>query len=266
MKSISEKIEPKASTSLCYRSPREKRWKLSKVPRRVSKSTNDIGDSFKGSTVTKKRAYKPSNRYSNKDTFLENLVNNISDRRNNSVTGSLCVSCAQNFATWRKDESNKKKGGNEISYKDEKGDKQHAFLKMIASCHSAERTCIKGEIAEVDAKILHLTGPSPRSCYIRQNLTELITYEHYRGRECRIKTISNETKHIALAKSHYSAVFSEEKVKRTNSAGRLHPEFVYDIVTQDMQRMHFRPTQLKDSHSILSCLENYLNIKREIRF
>ncbi|KAL0125719.1 hypothetical protein PUN28_004641 [Cardiocondyla obscurior] len=33
---------------------------------------------------------------------------------------------------------------------------------MMASCHKAKESCVKREIAEVDAKILHLTGPSPR--------------------------------------------------------------------------------------------------------
>ncbi|KAG5317535.1 LRC27 protein, partial [Pseudoatta argentina] len=60
---VKQEIEPKASTILCYRSPCEKRRKLSKIPRRISKSTDDIDDSFKGSAVRKKsKAYKPSNR------------------------------------------------------------------------------------------------------------------------------------------------------------------------------------------------------------
>lgn len=243
---------------MCYRSPREKRWKLSKVPQRIkSKSTNDIGGSFKGSAIRKKgRAYKPSNRYSNThNAFLENLVNSIDDTRNNSAAGSLCASCARNFAVRCKDESNK--NNVDISNQDEKCNK-YVFLKMIASCHDVKKTCIKGEIAEVDAKILHLTGP--RSCYIRQNITELITYKHYREKECRIKAISNETKHIALAKSRYSARFSEEKMKCRNVK---HPELIFDIVTKDMRRMQLRPMQLKDSHSMLSCLENYLNIKKK---
>ncbi|XP_028045310.1 leucine-rich repeat protein SHOC-2 isoform X2 [Monomorium pharaonis] len=256
---VEQKIEPKASTILCYRSPREKQWKLSKVPRRLSKSTNDIGSSFKNSAIKKKsRTYKPSNRYSNmdNDTFLENLVNSISDTHNNSAAGSLCASCARNFAIRCKDANNKK---NESNNQDEKCNKQHEFLKMIALCQDIKRTYIKEEIAEVDAKILHLTGPSPRSCYIRQNVTELITYKHYREKECRIKPIANETKHIALIKSHHSTVFNEEKMKCRNVE---HSELVFDIVTKDMRRMQLRPMQLKDSRSMLSCLENYLDIKK----
>lgn len=251
---------------MCYRSPHEKRWKLSKVSQRISKSTNDIGGSFKGSAIRKKcRDYKPSNRYSNtqNDAFLENLVNSIGDTRNNSAVGSLCASCARNFAAIRsKDKSSKKENENtdEENYnQDERCDKQHAFLKMITSCRDVKRACIREEIVDVDAKILHLTGPSPRSCYIRQNVTELITYKHYREKECRIQTISNETKHIALAKSHYSAMFSEEKMKCRNVE---HPELIFDIITKDMQRMQLKPMQLKDSSSMLSCLENYLDLKK----
>jgi len=196
------------------------------------------------------------------DVFLTNLVNSISNTRNNSAAGSLCASCVRNFAAIQcKNESNKKQkeNNNEINYNQNEKCKQYEFLKMITSCHDIKRTCIREEIAEVDAKILHLIGPSPRSCYIRQNITELITYKHYREKECRIKTISNETKHIALAKSCRSTVFNKEKMKCRNIE---HPELVFDIVTKDMRRMHLRPMQLKDSSSILSCLENYLDIKK----
>lgn len=246
---------------MCYRSPRERRWKLSKAPRRVSKSTNDIGGSFKGPAVAKKRVYKPSNRYSDPrdNAFLKDVANNISGTPNNSAAGSLCVSCFAGTRGVRDDETNKKQNDDEISRKAEECDRQGAFLKMIASCRGVEGTCVKGEIAEVDAKILHLTGPSPRTRYIRQNLTELITYKHYRGKECRIRAISNETRHIALAKSRHSAVFGEEKMRCKSVE---HPELVFDIVTKDMRRMRLRPMQLKDSRSILSCLENYLGIEK----
>lgn len=196
------------------------------------------------------------------DAFLTNLVNSISNTRYNSAAGSLCASCARNFAAIQcKNESNKKEkeSNDEVNYNQNEKCKQYEFLKMIASCHDIKRTCIRGEITEVDAKILHLTGPSPRSCYIRRNITELITYKHYRGKECRIKTISNETKHIALAKSYHSTVFNEEKMKCRNIE---HPELIFDIVTKDMRRMQLRPMQLKDSRSMLSCLENYLDIKK----
>ncbi|XP_029171942.1 E3 ubiquitin-protein ligase LRSAM1-like [Nylanderia fulva] len=69
--SVDQKIEPNLSTILCYQSPHEKRRKLSKVSQRASKSTNDIGGSFKGVSVRKRsRAYKPSNRCENKGTNI----------------------------------------------------------------------------------------------------------------------------------------------------------------------------------------------------
>lgn len=241
-----------------YQSPHEKRQKLSKVPQRVLKSTNDIGGSLKGVSVRKRsRAYKPSNRYINSqiNTFLENPIN---DTRNDDATSSLCASCARNLADIRYENESSMKENEIDDNQDKKHDEQHTFLKMITSCHDVSKTCIRREIAEVDAKILHLIGPSPRSCYVRQNVTGLITYKSYPGKQCRIQTISNETKHITLAKSHNPAVFSEEKKKCKNTE---HTELVFDIVTKDMQRMQLRPMQLKDSHCILSCLENYLGIK-----
>lgn len=134
---------------------------------------------------------------------------------------------------------------------------------MITSCHDVSKICIGREIAEVDAKILHLIGPSPRSCYIRQNVTGLITYKRYPGKECRIQAISNETKHITLGKSRNSKVFNEEKKKCRNTEHTHNAELVFDIVTKDMQRMQLRPMQLKDSRCILSCLENYLGVKTD---
>lgn len=247
---------------MCYQSPHEKRRKLSKISQRASKSTNDIGGSFKGVSFRKRsRAYKPSNRYINSqiNTFLENPIN---DTHNEDATSPLCASCAENLADFRyKNENEGSTKENESDdNQDKKHDKQHALLKMITSCHDVSKSCIRREIAEVDAKILHLIGPSPRSCYIRQNVTGLITYKRYPGKECRIQTISNETKHIIFAKSHNPAVFSEEKKKYRNVE---HAELVFDIVTKDMQRMQLRPMQLKDSRCLLSCLENYLGIKTD---
>lgn len=176
------------------------------------------------------------------------------------ATSSLCASCARNLADIRyKNENNMNENKND-DYQDKKCDDQHTFLKMITSCHNVSKTCIRREIADMDAKILHLIGSSPRSCYVRRNVTGLITYKHYPGKECRIRAISNETKHITLAKSGNPKTFNEEKKKCRNTE---HAELIFDIVTKDMQRMRLRPMQLKDSHCILSCLENYLGIKTD---
>lgn len=244
---------------MCYQPSHEKRQKLSKISQRASKSTNDIDASFKGISVRKRsRAYKPSNRYINSqiNAFLENPIN---DTRIDD-TSSLCASCARNLADIRYRNENNTKENENYDNQDKKHDDQHAFLKMITSCHDVSKICIRREIAEVDAKILHLIGPSPRSCYIRQNVTGLITYKRYPGKECRIQAISNETKHITLGKSRNSEVFNEEKKKCRNIE---HAELVFDIVTKDMQRMQLRPMELKDSRCILSCLENYLGVKTD---
>lgn len=260
-KFISEEIEPKPSTIFCSR---KKQRKLPSIPRKTSKSMNDIGTSFKAvSTMKKSRAYKPSNRYDTRinNVVPENSIDNFSDAMsNNDVTSVLCASCAHNFAVRYKNEINKQKNGSydEVNdMRDKHGDEKHAFLKMITSCHKAMKTCVRREIVEIDAKVLRLTGPSPRSCYVRRNVAELITYNHYRERECRIKTISNETKYIALAKSDNSAILNaQEKKKRYKKVERA--ELIFDILTKNMQKVRLHPMQLKDSRSMLSCLENYL--------
>lgn len=234
--------------------------KLPRIPRRTSKSANDIGDSSKDTSITRRsRTYKPSNRYSNiQINILSGSSANNTDDAHEADMNVLCASCARNLlaAAQSESESNEEKTDD---IPDNGKDEQHAFLKAIASCRDTRKNCIRNEIAEVNAKILHLTGPSPRSCYVRQNVTGLITYRHYREKECKIETISNETKHIALAKPDKSTAFGEDKKKSRNAE---HAELVFDVVTRDMQRMQLRSTQLKDSRCILSCLENYLAIGR----
>lgn len=221
---------------------------------------NDI--SLKSASATKRaRAYRPSNRYGNVNTLPKRSVSNISNTRDNVTTTSL--SCARTVtpAFNSKDETNKKEnirgGANNTPIK--RDDKKRVFLNKTTSCHEIGRTCDNREVAGADAKILHLTGPSPRSCYVRRHVTELITYKRHSARECRIKTISNETKHITLTNnSNNSAMFKKEK-KRCRDTDRA--EVVFDIVTRDMRRMHLRPMQLKDPRTMLFCLENYLDIK-----
>lgn len=196
------------------------------------------------------------------DTFLEKSVNS-DDTYNNDVTISpLCTLCARNVAAVQWNNANNR-NKNEINNTEDDNWKkrhnaQHVFLKMITSHYGVKKSCTKKRIIEADAKILHLTGPSPRSCYVRRNIAELITYEHYRKKECRIKTISNETKHIALSKLENFTVSSKEKKKCRNTK---HINLIFDIVTKDMRRMKLRPMQLKDLRCMLSCLENYFDIK-----
>jgi len=222
---------------------------------------NDISHSFKDASVGKKnKIYKSNYDKCNDmqiDTFLKNSVNSINDTYNNDGISSLCTLCARNVAIiqWKNESSGKKNENN--NWKERHG-AQHVFLKITNSCYSIKKSCTKKEIIEVDAKILHLTGPSPRSYYVRRNITELITYEHYHKKECRIKTISNETKHIAFSKSENFMVFSKEKKKCRNTK---HIDLIFDIVTKDMQRIQLRPMQLQDLCCMLSCLENYFGLK-----
>ncbi|XP_028045311.1 cyclic GMP-binding protein C isoform X4 [Monomorium pharaonis] len=122
---VEQKIEPKASTILCYRSPREKQWKLSKVPRRLSKSTNDIGSSFKNSAIKKKsRTYKPSNRCEDKGTniVMEQRLQWISKARDLLNAQSATIQRIKDTDTlkkWRRDKRSFNKSMEKVSRRNE---------------------------------------------------------------------------------------------------------------------------------------------------
>ncbi|XP_018351200.1 PREDICTED: leucine-rich repeat-containing protein 27-like isoform X1 [Trachymyrmex septentrionalis] len=122
---VKQEIEPKASTILCYRSPREKRWKLSKIPRRVSKSTNDINDSLKGSAVRKKtKTYKPSNRCEGTGTniVMEQRQQWISKARDLLSVQSATIQKIKDLDTvkeWRGDKRSFNKSMEKISRRNE---------------------------------------------------------------------------------------------------------------------------------------------------
>lgn len=234
--------------------------------RRLSKSTGDVCDLSKSTSIRKKiNAYRPSNRYSDKhvNTFLKSSENNGEVWNVDDATNSLCTSCAQNLAAMQCKElftKDRNKMNDEVYETQDKtnDDRYNVFLKVITSFDNVRKTCIRREIGEINTKILHLMGPSPRSLYVRQNVTGLITYKHYREKECKMKTISNETKHITFTKRNNSIIINEEKKKKKGSE---HTELIFDIVTKDMQKMQLHSTQLKDPHYILSCLEKYLGIQ-----
>ncbi|KYM99101.1 PREDICTED: uncharacterized protein LOC108777033 [Cyphomyrmex costatus] len=122
---VKQKIEPKASTILCYRSPREKQWKLSKIPRRVSKSTNDISGSFKGSAVRKKsKVYKPSNRCEGTGTniVMEQQQQWISKARDLLSAQSATIQKIKDLDTvkeWRRNKQSFNKSMEKISRRNE---------------------------------------------------------------------------------------------------------------------------------------------------
>lgn len=261
-------MEPKLSTILCYQSPREKRRrKLSKVPGQISKSTNDIGDSLKSASATKRaRAYRPGNRYGNVNGLLKRSVSDIGDTRDSVATSAL-FSCARNSAVFQcENETNETANRSGITNNTpiQRSDKKRAFLHKTTSCREIGGACDeKTEDAGPDARILHLTGPSPRSCYVRRHVAELITYKRHSARECRVKTISNETKHITTLTSNpnNAVTFGAEKKRHRRDTER--GGMIFDIVTKDMRRMHLRPMHLKDPRTMLMCLENYLDIKTD---
>ncbi|XP_072759609.1 uncharacterized protein [Anoplolepis gracilipes] len=123
--SVEQKIEPKLSTILCYQSPHEKRRKLSKTPQRASKSTNDIGDSFKGVSVRKRsRAYKPSNRCENKGTniAIEQRLQWISKARDLFSAQSATIQRIKDLDAikeWRRDKRSFNKSMEKVSKRNE---------------------------------------------------------------------------------------------------------------------------------------------------
>lgn len=226
--------------------------------RRVSneKSRNNIGDSFDLDRGTRDRkrseAYGPNgrNRYDRITSInVENSMTNSKMRSDDPTTDNFCASvCSPSLdarvVAREKNETDKK--GSE----DNDNGRYLSFLKMITL--DCDETHVRKRDDTIDAKMmLRLTGPSPRSCYVRRNVTGLVTYKHYRERECKIKTISNETKHIAsVNRPAYSTfVFNGEKEKK-------HAGVVINIVTKDIRKM-----RLKESCHVLSFLEKYLDIK-----
>ncbi|CAL1673888.1 unnamed protein product [Lasius platythorax] len=123
--SVEQKIEPKLSTILYYQSPHEKRQKLSKVPQRVLKSTNDIGGSLKGVSVRKRsRAYKPSNRCENKGTniAMEQRLQWMSKARDLFSAQSATIQRIKDSSAikeWRRDKQSFSKSMEKVSRRNE---------------------------------------------------------------------------------------------------------------------------------------------------
>ncbi|XP_014480404.1 PREDICTED: chaoptin-like [Dinoponera quadriceps] len=122
---VEQKIEPKPSNILCYQSPREKRRKLSKIPRRELKSTNDIGDSFKGASVRKRaRAYRASNRCDGKGTnfAMEQRLYWISKARDLLSAQSATIQRIKDADTvkeWRRNKRSFSKSMEKVSRRNE---------------------------------------------------------------------------------------------------------------------------------------------------
>ncbi|XP_020294811.1 uncharacterized protein LOC109860252 isoform X2 [Pseudomyrmex gracilis] len=123
---VEPKIEPKLSTILCYRSPREKKRKLSKVPRHMSKSMNDIGGSLKSASATKRaRAYRPSNRCDAKETTIiameqrRQLISKVRDLFSAQSATIQRIKDSNVVKEWRRDRRSYVKSMEKVSRRNE---------------------------------------------------------------------------------------------------------------------------------------------------
>ncbi|EFN77712.1 Leucine-rich repeat-containing protein 27 [Harpegnathos saltator] len=122
---VEREIEPNPSTILCYQSPREKLRRLSKIQRRESKGTSDIGDSCKGVSVSKRaRAYRASNRCSGKGTnaMMEQRLYWISKARDllNAQSATIQrVKDADTIKEWRRNKRSFSKSMEKVSRRNE---------------------------------------------------------------------------------------------------------------------------------------------------
>ncbi|XP_076294253.1 uncharacterized protein LOC143215742 isoform X1 [Lasioglossum baleicum] len=217
------KIEPKLSTILCYQSPRNSKKKI--IPPKVQ------GYNRNSSTKEKCKIYKPSNRYSSDESIT--LINSCLFKKNLTI---LCDSCLQ------------KEVGAKTNEKSENTYKQ------------AKNTCFRAinddrsKIDKVNNKILRLTGPSPRSLYVRQNVKTLKTCYKSMQNDCRVNLATDKPKCFVPSKIYSS----EENYVKYGSIGNV--EHCFDIITNDRKRFKLYPMRLNNPDLMLSCLKNYIGI------
>lgn len=119
---VEQEIEPKPSTIFCSR---KKQRKLPSIPRKTSKSMNDIGTSFKAvSTMKKSRAYKPSNRCDSKgiDITMQQRLHCISKARDLLNAQSTAIQRIKNTDTikeWRRSKRSFSKSMEKVSKRNE---------------------------------------------------------------------------------------------------------------------------------------------------
>ncbi|XP_026669002.1 uncharacterized protein LOC113463813 isoform X1 [Ceratina calcarata] len=116
---------------------------------------------------------------------------------------------------------------------------------------------LENEIKEINDKILHLTGPSPRSVYVRKNVGILKTYRRAIEKECRRVVNKVNMPVFVKIKNKTPLRKNDNKYKDDIEDG----ERVFDIVTKDGKRFQLNPLRLNDSNWMFSCLQNYIGIK-----
>lgn len=113
----------------------------------------------------------------------------------------------------------------------------------------------------INNKILRLMGSSPRSLYVRKNVKILKTFSKSTEKECRQ---INKMKTPVLAQRKNISFKKNNKRYINNNIENI--EHIFDIVTNDGKKFKLNPMKLNDSNWILSYLENYLGLNKQLDY
>lgn len=230
---ISDKIEPKLSTILCYQSPRKNKKKITSLKDTMYNRNIAISE--------KRKLYKPSSRYYDKK--LTSMNDNC----------SLKKEFKESFFNFYLQKITNFKINKKLKYNCEKTKCDN--FKIINSFNNKADDYI--DVMINNNKILRLMGSSPRSLYVRKNIKILKTYSKSTEREC--KQI-NRMKIPVLAQINNISFRKNKKKYIKDDIENI--EHIFDIVTNDGKKFKLNPMKLNDSNWILSYLENYLGLNK----
>lgn len=192
----------------------------------------------------KRKLYKPSSRYYNKK--LTSMNDNYSLKK--EFKESFFDSYLQKITNFK---INKK-----LKYNCEKT--KYNDFKIINSFNNKVDNYI--DVMINNNKILRLMGSSPRSLYVRKNIKILKTFNKSTEKECRQ---INRMKTPVLAQTKNTS-FKKNNKKYINNIENI--EHIFDIVTNDGKKFKLNPMKLNDSNWILSYLENYLGLNKQLDY
>lgn len=192
----------------------------------------------------KRKLYKPSSRYYNKK--LTSMNDNYSLKK--EFKESFFDSYLQKITNFK---INKK-----LKYNCEKT--KYNNFKIINSFNNKVDNYI--DVMINNNKILRLMGSSPRSLYVRKNIKILKTFNKSTEKECRQ---INRMKTPVLAQTKNTS-FKKNNKKYINNIENI--EHIFDIVTNDGKKFKLNPMKLNDSNWILSYLENYLGLNKQLDY
>lgn len=195
----------------------------------------------KSSVRAKTWNYKPSSRYGSRScsTWALKKIENYKTVHNNSVI--LCNFCA---ATLYRNgifvASVANKSDESIEIKKSYPKKKHAEY-----AHHIDSSIV----VESELNFLHLTGPSPRSLFIRKNFDFLVNNKQTRIKLCQMKSMSSNVKDLKVKPVLYEKGMGE--VKPINK--------IFTVITNDRIKMKIKPLQLHESQVIMNFLKAILS-------